>query len=114
MEEQLPTPILELIALNLYLGSITMLLGIGVVALIVFRNGKFNWTKFLSISALMIIIGSLLSMWIWGNWFLNIDIMFGPIHIPSLISIGAAGFILLKLFGLKIMKKKPVPNKSYM
>ena len=86
MEEQLPTPILELIALNLYLGSITMLLGIGVVALIVFRNGKFNWTKFLSISALMIIIGSLLSMWIWGNWFLNRHYVC-PIHIPSLIQL---------------------------
>ena len=111
MEEQLPTPILELIALNLYLGSITMLLGIAVVAFIVLRNGKFNWTKFLSISFLMIIIGSLLSMWIWGNWSLEIDIMFGPIHIPSLLSIGVVGFILIKLFGLKIIKRKPVPNR---
>jgi len=83
-----------------------MLLGIAVVALIVFRNGKFNWSKFLSISVLMIIIGSLLSIWIWGNWFLKIDIMFGPIHIPSLFSIGIVGFILLKVFGLRIIKKK--------
>lgn len=49
MGEQLPTPIIELIALNLYLGLVTMLLGIAVVALIVIRNDKFNWTKFLLI-----------------------------------------------------------------
>lgn len=106
MEEQLPTPILELIALNLYLGSITMLLGIAVVALIVFRNGKFNWTKFLSISVLMIIIGSLLSMWIWRNWSSDIDIMFGVIHIPTLFSIIIIGVGLIKIFGFKIVKRK--------
>ena len=106
MEEQLPTPALELIVLNLYLGSITMLFGIAVVALIVFRNGKFNWTKFLSISILMIILSSFLSIWIWGLWNLNVDIMFGPIHIPTLISMAFIGFILIKIFGLKIMKKK--------
>jgi hypothetical protein len=112
MEEQLPTPILELIALNLYLGSITMLLGIVAVAFIVIRNGKFSWTKFLSISVLMIILCSLLSMWIWGNWSLGIDIMLGPIHLPTLFSIIIIGFILIKIFGFKILKKKPVPNKG--
>ena len=106
MEEQLPTPILELIALNLYLGSITMLMGIVTVAFIVIRNGKFNWTKFLLISALMVILGSLLSIWIWGNWDLDIDIMIGPIHIPTLFSILIVGIVLIKLFGLKIIKKK--------
>ena len=106
MEEQLPTPILELIALNLYLGSITMLLGIVTVAFIVIRNGKFNWTKFLLISVLMVILGSLLSIGIWENWDLGIDIMIGPIHIPTLFSIIIVGIVLIKLFGLKIIKKK--------
>jgi hypothetical protein len=106
MEEQLPTPILELIALNLYLGSITLLLGIVAVGWIVFKNGKFNWIKFLSISALLLILGSLLSIWIWGIWNLNFDIMIGPIHIPTLLSMTLVGFILIKIFGLKIMKKK--------
>lgn len=106
MGEQLPTPIIELIALNLYLGSVTMLLGIAVVALIVIINGKFNWTKFLLISVLMVILGSFLSIWIWENWNLDIDIMIGPIHIPTLFSIIIVGVALIKLFGLKIIKKK--------
>ncbi|MRT94653.1 hypothetical protein [Ancylomarina sp. 16SWW S1-10-2] len=106
MEEQLPTPVLELIALNLYLGSITMLFGIAIVALIIFRNGKFNWTKFLLITVLLIISGNLMSLWIWNNWTLGIDIMFGPIHLPTLFSIVIVGFILIKLFRLKILKSK--------
>jgi len=92
--------------LNLYLGSLTLLLGIGIVALIIYRNGKFNWTKFLLISALLITFGSLLSLWIWMNWSLKIDIMFGPLHLPTLISIVFIGLILIKLFRLKILKTK--------
>lgn len=106
MEEQLPTPINELIILNLYLGSVTLLLGIGIVALIIYRNGKFNWTKFALITTLLIIFGSLLSIWVWMNWSSKIDIMFGPIHLPTLISIVLIGLVLIKLFRLKILKIK--------
>lgn len=106
MEEQLPTPINELVILNLYLGSVTLILGIGFVALIIYRSGKFNWTKFILITALLIIFGCLLSLWIWMNWSSKIDIMFGPIHLPTLISIVFIGIILIKLFRLKIIKTK--------
>lgn len=53
MKEQLPTPINELVILNLYLGSVTLILGIGFVALIIYRSGKYNWTKFILITALL-------------------------------------------------------------
>ena len=101
MEEQLPTPIIEIIMLNLYLGSVTLLFGLGLVALIIWRNGKFKWTKFFLISLLVVIIGSFLSMMIWANWNIDFDIMIGPFHIPTVISVIIVGVILLKLFGFK-------------
>ena len=109
MEDQLPTPIGELILLNLYLNSITLLLGVLLVALVIYRNGKFNWTKFIVISILLFVFGTIGSMLIWANWNTMIDIMLGPFHLPTLISITIIGIALLKLFGLKIVKK-PVPN----
>lgn len=106
MEEQLPTPISELIILNLYLGSITFLIGLVLIGWVMKRNGKFSWIKFTIISVLLIILGSSLSLLIWANWNLEFDIMIGPFHIPAVISILMAGTVLLKLFGLNIIKRE--------
>jgi len=105
MEEQLPTPTIEILALNLFLGSITILLAIALVALIIARNGKFRWMSFLIITILMVIIGQLLSLIIWSIWPVSIDIMFGPFHIPLLLSMLGIAPILIKLFGFTIIKK---------
>jgi len=43
---------------------------------------------------------------IWMNMSSRIDIMFGPIHLPTLILIIFIGLVLIKLFRLNILKRK--------
>ena len=101
MEEQLPVTIYELVILNLYLGSISLLVGVGFVAWVMKRNGKFKWVTFLIIAVLLIALGNALSLVIWANWNGGIYLMIGPFHLPTIISVTLIGGILLKLFGLK-------------
>ena len=106
MEKELPISLNDLIILNLYLGSLTMLLGIALLAFVIFKNGKFNWTKFILISVFLFILGSSFSLMIWVHWNLPFDIMLGPIHLPTLLSVVVVGLILIKLFKLDIIKRK--------
>lgn len=106
LPDQLPTALREIAVLNLYLGSIVLLIGIIVVAIVIRRNGRFILSKFIMISTLLIVISIPVSLFVWRIWGLEIDIMFGPIHLPTLIAILIVDPLLLKLFGYKIFSKK--------
>lgn len=98
----------EMIALNLFLGSLTYLLGIAFQVLIVFLN-KSKSKTFSKITALLVLtrISTILfSVLIWHFWFLKIDIMFGPLLLPTLIAELIFSPIFLKLFGYHILIKK--------
>jgi hypothetical protein len=105
LQEQLPTPVLELLFLNLYLGSITYLIGV-VFILFVMRANGFNWFRFLIITLLSIGLNIVTSLILWVYWPAGIDIMLLFIHLPTLISLSVISVILLLLFGQKIKLKK--------
>jgi uncharacterized membrane protein len=112
MEEQLPIPLNELLILNLYPGSITHLLGIAFVLWVMKKNKKISWLKFFLIALLLVVSGCVSSMLIWSVWDSEIDVMSGPIHLPTLISLQILAVFLLKTFGYKIIVRNPMLNKS--
>lgn len=97
----------EIIALNLFLGSLTYLLGIAFQVLMVFLN-KSKFKAFSKVTALLVltrISTIVISLLIWHFWFLKIDIMFGPLLLPTLIAELVFSPLFLKLFGYQILMK---------
>jgi len=84
MEEQLPTPIFELVVLHLYLSSITLLSGIIVLYLIMKSKNKFTWPKYITNSILMLLIVVILALLIWIKWPFKFDFMLGPFNLPTI------------------------------
>lgn len=101
MEEQLPVPYEELFVFNLYLGSVTYFLIIGIIAYLIYKQGKFSWIQFVSIAIILILTANIFSLWIWSIWPSYIDIMFGPINLPALTAAIPIGLILIKLFKIR-------------
>ena len=110
MEEQLPTPLSELIILNLFLGSISYLIALTLIFL-VSRANTFRWLNFLTISILSVIFGLVGSFLIWSIWSTSFDIMIGPIHIPTSLSLLVVTPILLVTFGNSLRISKPKTNE---
>jgi len=97
----------ETIALNVFLGSLTYLLGITFQILMVFLN-KSRSRAFSKIAVLLVLtrISTILfSLLIWHFWFLKIDVMFGPLLLPALIAEVLFSPLFLKLFGYQILKR---------
>jgi hypothetical protein len=92
--------------LNLYLGSVVLVIGLIVVAIVIRKNGRFVLSKFFMISTLLIVISIPVSLFVWRIWDLEIDIMFGPIHLPTLIAILIIEPLLIKLFGFSFIFEK--------
>jgi hypothetical protein len=109
MEKQLPPPIIELLLFNLYLGSVTYLLGIALVVWVMKRNKSFNWVKLILIAILLVTTGCFFSLLIWSLWTFEVDIMFGPIHLPTLIALPVLAVLLLRMFNYKIITRQPAP-----
>ncbi|SMG53859.1 hypothetical protein SAMN05661096_04106 [Marivirga sericea] len=109
MEEQLQTPLSELILLNLFLGSVSYLIAFSFIFL-VSRANSFRWLRFVTISILSLVFGLVGSFFIWGIWSTSFDIMIGPIHIPTFLSLLIVTPILLVIFGnrLRIVKPKTI------
>lgn len=111
MEEELPIPIGELLLFIMFLSSLTLLIGVALIAIIMKRNREFRWLKFLFLSIAISILTIISGYFIWAIWPIStIDIMLGPIHLPSMISLIIVIPIVLKIFGYRILKKKTVPN----
>ena len=104
MEEQLATPISELLILILYLGSITFLLGTLVQIYIIYRN-KQSKVKGIIIVLLTRLLTIISSYFIWSIWN-NSDIMFAFLYLPGLISEIIFSPLLLLIFGNKINLKR--------
>lgn len=103
--QQLPIPLIELIELTLYLGSLTFLLGAVFQGFVLYRNKKSIWT-----SCLVILLTRLLTVFftffIWALGLLPYDgfilFLYTPAILPELIF----SPLLLKLFGNKIWRNK--------
>jgi len=87
MEEQLPTPLIEIIQLNLYLSSITIVLALVSLFFILKFKDDFSWTKFSIVGFTIIICSFVISIFLWSFWTTKVDIMFGPLNLPFLIPV---------------------------
>jgi hypothetical protein len=106
MQDQLPVPALELILLNLYLGSVSYLLAIAFV-FVVCRANTFRWLSFLLLSLLTIILGSMGSFLIWAMWDeARFDMVYGPFHLPTLMSLVMITPLVLRLTGRQLKLTK--------
>jgi hypothetical protein len=85
MTDQMPTPFGELVGLHLYLSSITGLMFVVLFAIFLKQKKLFSWNRFLIVSSGYYIITNILSFFIWVEWPFKVDIMFGFIHLPTLI-----------------------------
>lgn len=97
----------EIIALNLFLGSLTYLLGIAFQVLIAFLNNSKSrvFSKITALLVLTRISTIVFSLLIWHFWFLKIDVMLGPLLLPAFIAELVFSPLFLKIFGYQILKK---------
>ena len=103
--EQEPTPIIELLVLILFLGSITFLLGAFFQGFVLYKNKKPLLTSIFVI-ILTRILTVISSYFIWAFWHLPIDIMFLFVYLPAVLPELIFSPLILKLFGNEIIKKK--------
>ena len=98
----------EVLMLNIYLGSVTYILGIVFQILIVFLNKSITkkFIKVLFLLVLTLLCAIVTSTLFWYLWFSKIDMMFGPISLPVLISEIILSPLILRLNGYKILKRK--------
>jgi len=97
----------ELVMLNLYLGTVVYLFGIIYQLVIIYRNKDISRTLFKVLRLLLItlICSIVFSLVIWKFWIFKVDIMFGPILLPALISETVLSPLILSFFGYRIFKK---------
>ena len=105
--EQEPTPIIELLGLILFLGSITFLLGTIFQGFVLFKNKKSIWT-IITVIILTRILTIISSYFIWAFWHFPIDIMFLFFYLPAILPELIFSPLILKIFGNKIIKRKAV------
>ena len=105
--EQEPTPIIELLGLILFLGSITFLLGTIFQGFVLFKNKKSIWTS-ITVIILTRILTIISSYFIWAFWHFPIDIMFLFFYLPAILPELIFSPLILKIFGNKIIKRKAV------
>ena len=103
--EQEPTPIIELLGLILFLGSITFLLGAIFQIYILYKNKKSVWI-ILIVTVLTRILTVISPYLIWAFWHLPIDIMFLFLYLPAVLPELILSPLILKLFGNKIFRIK--------
>jgi len=105
--EQEPTPIIEILVLILFLGSITFLLGAIFQGYVLYKNKKSFLTS-ISVIILTRILTIISSYFIWAFWHLPIDIMFLFFYLPAILSELIFSPLILKIFGNEIIKKNAV------
>ena len=111
--EQESIPIIELIGLILFLGSITFLIGALFQTYILWRNKKSILTS-LVVLFLTRILSVISTYFIWAFWQLPIDVMFLFFCLPAVLPELILCPLILKVFANDIIKiKKPVQNNGY-
>tara|TARA_R110000850_G_scaffold277068_1_gene422092 strand:+ start:3901 stop:4206 length:306 start_codon:yes stop_codon:yes gene_type:complete len=99
--QQLPVPIIELIELMLYLGSITYLLGAVFQGVVLYRNKKSFLIRFIVIF-LTRILTIIFTFFIWALGLVPVDEMFLFLFLPALIPELVFSPLMLVLFGNKL------------
>lgn len=98
--DQLPTPIIEILVLMLFMGSVTYLLGAGFQVYILRRN-RTPFLKSLIVIGLTRFLTVISSYFIWVFWHLPLDIMFLFIFLPAVLPELILSPLMLQLFGIK-------------
>ena len=109
--EQEPTPIIELLVLILFLGSITFLLGAIFQGYVLYKNKKSFLTS-ISVIILTRLLTIISSYFIWAFWHLPIDIMFLFFYLPAILPELIFSPLILKVFGNELIKMIAVAYQS--
>lgn len=112
MQDQLPLSVTELFILNLYFGSVTLVVGFVLLLWLLARNKKLMMNPAFSLMSLYSVMSPVLSFIIFSLFFKRIDVLFGPIHFQTAIAVLIVGFVLAKSFKLSLKKRKPNPELS--
>jgi hypothetical protein len=100
----------EIIGVTLYLGSINFLIGIAYQLFISINSDRGINIKQLFLIVVTRISSISLTLIIWVNWTMKIDIQFGPFLLPALLAELTLSPIFLKLFGYSTwLRRKACP-----
>lgn len=105
--DQEPTPIIELLGIVLFLGSITFLFGAIFQGYVLYKNKKSLLTS-ISVIILTRTLTIISSYFIWAFWQLPIDIMFFFIYLPAILPELIFCPLILKIFGNEIHRRQAV------
>lgn len=103
--EQEPTPMIEILQLILYLGSVTFLLGAIFQGYVLYKNKKPLLTSVIVI-ILTRILTFISSFYIWFYWPLVMDEMFLFFFLPAVLPELIFSPLILKVFGNELVKSK--------
>jgi hypothetical protein len=112
MEEQ-TLDIVEILGLILFLGSLVYLVGISFQLFISIRQDKKFKFKQLILILSTHMVSVVATYLIWTLWNFGMDLMFGPILLPALVSELLLAPIFLRIFKYKLKIKKPTANSVY-
>jgi len=84
MEEQLPSPLSEIITLHFYWASLTFIVSILIIVYLLRVNGKLRLFRFVINFSIYMLLAGVGSFLLWMFWPFSFDIMFGPFNIPAL------------------------------
>lgn len=85
---------MDLLLLNMYLGSVIFITGMVISSLII-RKFEKQKLKIILLIILQFLLAYILSLMIWRFWFFNFDIMLNIISLPALI---AETFVILIIY----------------
>jgi len=83
--------LVELLLIGTYLGSIIYLAGLFVFIVLVYKkcrkvSKKISLVKLILLCVTQLVLSIILSIFIWLKWIFSIDVLFGFVFIPSIIS----------------------------
>ncbi len=103
--DQESLPLLELVTLILFLGSITFILGAIFQSIVLFRN-KATFIISLGVIIFTRLLTILSALFIWAYWVFPFDIMFLFLFLPALLPEIILSPLILKLFGNHLGQNK--------
>jgi hypothetical protein len=100
--------VVEFLQLQLYLGSLTYLLGFVYQLWTAFRQDKRVKLKAFALIVVTRLLSITLTLFVWLNWKIKIDVMFGFVLLPALIPELIFSPLFLRLFGYKLWSTKNI------
>ena len=108
MDEQLPTPVTDIIILHIYLASVTLVVFVLALIYLLKINQKLGVVRFLINLAVYSLVAGFGSFMLWMFWPFPFDIMFGPFNLPTLMVSVIVIFLLVKMQKLRLWRKDAI------